>query len=282
MSCAILFTAPGCARCKITRQFLLDQGIEFEELDFKGNGKNRFAKFYRTNRIRIYRDADGVEFPVFTNGDVIRQGVSMIIAYIHARDRIDGFIKRNRLHGKWLNGIDVSGGDPNEADDLYTVLKFIKKFGLMIEAISNGRNAAVLEAVLQQGLIDRIILNIYGPLDLWTDRLGNDACSEDLIRSLTIAPRFPEYRFITHLTPFIVPGSDPEAVRFLTPDEIQKTTKMIETATKSKKHPYVLIPWSPDEETDDRFKSLTHLDKREMFKYRSAARRYMVMTEIEK
>lgn len=282
MTTPALFTAPGCARCKITKEFLKDRGIAFEELDFKGNGKDAFARFYRANRSRIYRDADGVEFPVFSDETQIRQGVSMIIGYLQAGDRLDGFIRRNRLHGTWLDGIDASGGPLDAADDLYAVLAHIKKFGLMIQVSSDGRNSEVLEALLTRKLADRAIVHVPGPLDLWTALLGPDTRPEDLTRSLSVAARFPEYRFVTRIAPFAVPGNDPQDIRFPTPEEIGQAAQLIETATGSKKHPFVIVPWLPAQENREEFKTVVPPADGDMFKYRSAARRYMVLAEIEK
>ena len=96
-----IYTATGCVRCKITKSFMAGNGIEFEEFDFQGDGKDAFGKFYRANRKDIYRDQDGVEFPVFSDSSQIRQGVSVIIGYLVSGGKLDGFIKRSRLHGEW-------------------------------------------------------------------------------------------------------------------------------------------------------------------------------------
>ena len=68
----------------------------------------------------------------------------------------------------------------------------------------------------------------------------------------------------------------------MTPEEIGDTAKMIEDATGSKKHPYELRGFDPGVCEDERLKSIEPLSSSEMFKYRTAARRYMVLTEIEK
>jgi len=57
---------------------------------------------------------------------------------------------------------------------------------------------------------------------------------------------------------------------------------MIEAATGSKKHAYKLRAFDPQQAIDDRFRTLEPLPASAMFKYRTAARRYMVLTEIEK
>ena len=54
------------------------------------------------------------------------------------------------------------------------------------------------------------------------------------------------------------------------------------TATGTKKHPYTLRAFDPSRAHDERFQALAPLPANEMFKYRTAARRHQVMTEIAK
>ena len=122
-----IYTATGCARCKIAKKYLNENSIVFEEFDFKAEGKEAFAKFYRSNRNQIYRDADGVEFPIFTDGTQIRQGVSIILGYLIAGDGLAGYISRSTLHGEWIDGFNISTGDPDQASNLAMVLKYLKK-----------------------------------------------------------------------------------------------------------------------------------------------------------
>ena len=71
-------------------------------------------------------------------------------------------------------------------------------------------------------------------------------------------------------------------VSYLTPEEIGETARLIEEATGSKKHAYKLRIFDLQQAADDRFKSIEPLPASAMFKYRTAARRYLVLAEIEK
>ncbi len=62
-----LYTAPDCIRCKIVKAFLNERGIAYDTIDFKAQAEE-FNTFYRTNRPKIYRNPEGVEFPLFYNG----------------------------------------------------------------------------------------------------------------------------------------------------------------------------------------------------------------------
>jgi len=269
-----IYTATGCARCKITKRFMKDNDIDYEEYDFKADGKDAFSQFYRANRKDIFRDKDGVEFPVFSDGKVIRQGVSVIIGYLVAGDDLHGFIGRSLLHGEWIDGFNVSGGDPAGMDDLLSVLAYLKKNGLKIQISTDGRNAAVLQAVKEKNLADRVIMEVRGPAALCRPPVDEG----ELKQSMALTARFPDYRFVTTVAPVERPEG---GISYLTPEEIGQTAGMIEEATGGKKHPYVLERFDPENAEKKEFKGLEMLPDSAMFKYRTAARRYQVMAEIK-
>ena len=62
-----LYTAPDCLRCKIVKGFLAEHQIAYETVDFKADAQT-FNTFYRANRKAIYRNPEGVEFPLFDDG----------------------------------------------------------------------------------------------------------------------------------------------------------------------------------------------------------------------
>lgn len=274
-----IFTATGCVRCKITKSFLAENNIAFEELDFKGEGQEEFGRFYRANRKDIFRDHDGVEFPVYSDGRQIRQGVSVIIGYLVAGDRLDGFIGRSLLHGEWIDGFDVSGGDPAEVEGLVKVLGYLRGKGLKTQLYSNGLNASVLERLLAEGLGDRLALEVKGPESLLPVLYGPEADAAQIAKSLELAVRFPDYRLFTTIAP--VERAQGE-FSHLTPEEVGQTAQFIEQATASKKNPYLLRAFQPAESDNDALKGLEPLPAPAMFKYRSAARRFQVTTEVEK
>jgi glutaredoxin len=275
----IIFTATGCARCKITKRFMQQQNIDYDEFDIKAEGKDAFARFYRENRNAIYRDADGVEFPVYSDGSAIRQGVGAVIGYLIAGDGLRGFITRSTLHGEWIDGFDISGGNPANAGQLLQVLAFLKQNGLKIQAVTDGRNAAVLEQMIDKRLVDRVIMEVRGPEALYGCLLGEEIASGEIFRSIALTIKFPEYAFYTQVAPIARADG---TVSYLTHEEIEATAKMIEAAGGSKKHPYRLRRCDPTSIPDDRIQSIEPLPDSAMFKYRTAARRYQVLTEIDK
>lgn len=274
-----IYTATGCVRCKIAKRYMEENGIAYREFDIKTTGKDVFAQFYRANRRAIYRDQDGIEFPVFTDGSTIRQGVGVVIGYLISRGGLDGFIGRSGLHGEWIDGLDLSGGDPDQADALIAVLSYLKKNGLKLQLTTNGKNSAVLEKVLGKLLGDRMIMEVKGPASLYGRLLGEEIASDEILRSIALTARFPEYAFYTTVAPVMRADG---TVSYLTPEEIGETARMIGEAGGSKKHPYRLRGYDPRRAPDERIRSIEPLPDSAMFKYRTAARRHQVMTEIDK
>jgi pyruvate-formate lyase-activating enzyme len=278
----ILFTAAGCARCSIAKKFMLENGIACEEHEATGDGKERFGQFYRANRGAIFRGQDGIEFPVLADDAAIHQGVGVIIGYLHAGSRLDGFIGRSDLSKGWVGGLHVSGGDATAADALADVLRFLKQNGLKLQLATDGRNASVLQTLLAQGLGDRVIMDLKGPPVLYRALAGAAMDAGEILRTITLVTRFPEYRFETTVAPVRRQGEDPVAVSYLTPAEIEEAARWLKEVTGSHKLPYFLRAFNPQTCSDDGFKSLERLPANAAFRYRSAARKHQVLTESEK
>ena len=277
-----LFTAAGCARCKIAKKFMDEKGIGYEEHDISGEGKDLFGQFYRANRSAIFRGKEGIEFPVLAEGTSVRQGVGVVIAYLHAGAGLDGFIGRSELSKGWMDGVHVSGGTPSHTVELVTVLGFVKRYGLKLQLDTNGKNASVLQTLLEQGLGDRVVMDLKGPLALYNALLGEEIDPQEIHRTMELAMKFPEHRFETTVAPVLGHRSESGGIRYLTPEEIGDTAKWIKEVTTSNKQPYVLRVFDPETSPDQRFKSMEKLNPNALLRYRSAARKYEVLTEVEK
>jgi pyruvate-formate lyase-activating enzyme/glutaredoxin len=277
-----IYTAAGCSRCKITLKFMDERGIPYQDLDIKAGGKEAFGQFYRANRDAVFRDKEGIEFPIFTDGTTLRQGVGVVIAFLHAGTRLDGFFGRSELSHGWMNGIHVSGGNPLLVDELIAVLSFIKKNGLNLQLDTDGRNACVLERLLEHGLGDRILMNVKGPLHLYGRMVGEEVDPVEIKKTIALVTRFPEYKFQTIIAPVVREEGNPPIISYLTPEEIGEIARLIHEVTGSYKQPYLLRLFAPEACTDQRLKSLEKLPYNALFSYRSAARREQVLTDVEK
>jgi len=277
----ILFTAAGCARCIIARKFMIERSIACEEHDAVGEGKELFGRFYRDHRSAIFRGKEGIEFPVLAEGAEIRQGVAAVIAWLLAGPRLDGFIGRSELSKGWVGGVHVSGGDPAATNDLVAVLGVLKKHGLRLQLDTDGRNASVLETLLDKGIGDRLVMDLKGPRALYRLLLGAEVDPAEISRTMALATRFAEYRFETMVAPVPAPGSDPGALRYLTPEEIAETAGWLKEATGSHRQPYTLRWFDPQTQPGHRLRSVEKLPPHALLRHRTAARRHQVLAEIE-
>jgi len=275
----ILFTAAGCARCNITRNFIREKGIAYEEHNINGEGKELFGRFYRDHRSAVVRGKEGIEFPVLADAASVRQGVGRIIAYLHSGTKLDGFINRNSLSKGWIDGLHVSGGDPALKEEFIEVLGFLKKNGMKLQLDTNGKNSSLLKDLLERELGDRVIMDLKGPQSLYRGLLGEEIKTTEIIETMQLVTRFPEYRFETTVVPFIRQGG---LVGYLTPEEIEETAQWLREVTGNLKQPYILRLFVPETSSDERLPSVRKPSPDALFRYRTAARKHQVLTEVEK
>lgn len=276
----VLFTATGCTRCKIVKKFMTDHGIAFEEKDMKAEGKDDFKKFYSANRCFITRGQDGVEFPVLTDGEEIRQGIGASIAYLSAGKRLDGFFCVGTLHKEWVDGIHPCSGNLENADEFIQVMRYLKKSSMKLQVETSGRNSHVLKQILEEGLADKVVMNVVGPTALYSKILRKPVVESDILKSIPLVAQFPSYQFQTTVAPIIRQEGDVPEISYLTPAEIGEIAKLIEEGTGNKKNPYLIRLFKSSESKDERLKSIEPLSS--LFPYRTAARAYQVLTELEK
>jgi len=125
-------------------------------------------------------------------------------------------------------------------------------------------------------------MDLKGPQALYSVMVGAATDAGEILRTMALVTRFPEYRFETTVAPVRRQGGDPVAVSYVTPEEIEETARWLKEATGSHKQPYLLRPFDPQTCSDDGFKSVERLPANASFRYRSAARRHQVLTESEK
>jgi pyruvate formate lyase activating enzyme len=165
---------------------------------------------------------------------------------------------------------------------LIAVLGFLKHHGLKLKLDTHGRNAIVLERLLEEGLGDRVVMDVKGPLSLYGHILGTPVDAAEIRKTITLVIRFPEYRFETTVAPVFPEQGESPGNRYLTPDEIGKTAELIKEVTGDNRQPYVLRLFRPEHSLDERLKSIKALTQKDLLPYRTAARRHQVYTELEK
>ncbi|MCP4021360.1 MAG: hypothetical protein GY729_05915 [Desulfobacteraceae bacterium] len=269
-----LFTATGCTRCTIVKNYLQARSIPFEEQDIKANGKEAFKVFYKENRKRIFRGSEGIEFPIFFDGDRIFQGVGVILAYLMADDRLAGFVTRSDLSQGWISGLNIHNGNLNDKDAFLSLIGLLKDEGLMIQMEADGRNSHLLETIVKSRLIHRLIFYLRGPVRLYEQITGTGLNKEDLARSLSVLTPSLDYKIILPVCVFIRENDRPG---YLSPEEAAEAAQFAEEITDTKKHPFFIEPVEPKSEL-----ILPPLLSPALFKYRTLCRRHMVLCDILK
>jgi len=273
-----IFTATGCARCRIVKEFMKNENIPFTEKDIKGEGKEEFQNFYKVNRKAIIRGSEGIEFPILVENGEIRQGIGAVMAFLLAGRKLDGFFTVGSLHQEWVDGIHVSGGDPRYKEDFIQVLRLLKSKNLNLQMDTNGKNSVVLKQVLTENLAQMVIMDIW-PKRLYAQLLGEDMNINYIEESIALIPQFSEYKFQTTILPIQRENGE---ISFLTPEEIMETAKYIYEVTGSKKNKYFIKPANSQDIESDIFKSLEPLTNNQLLVYRTKARVYQVYAEIGK
>lgn len=277
-----LYTAAGCVRCRMVQQFLKERGLTYGDYDALGEGKEAFRSFYQANRQKIYRGTDGVEFPLFCDGDVIRQGLPGVIAHLVAGPLLTGFFTHGRKHGQWIDGIDVSGGEPAYGEEFKEVLIYLKKQGFKIQIDTNGLNADLLASVIEHKLADCVIMEVKGSLDLYGLLLQPPVDPAEIEKSIILVSNFSDYRFFTTIAPIVRQPGDPPEISYITPEEVAQAAKLIKTATGDHRQPYGLRFLDPKNADDERLRTYEVLSSSALFQYRTLARKHQFKTEILK
>lgn len=103
----------------------------------------------------------------------------------------------------WLDGVEVTGGEPTLHKGLPELLEGIKHLQLAVKLDTNGTHPEVLEELFHERLVDYVAMDVKAPLDERYHRLAGVKCdlgalqqSIDLLRGGTI-----DYEFRTTVCP---------------------------------------------------------------------------------
>jgi len=219
-----LYTAPNCSRCSILKEFLASRGQTYTAFDFQAD-KDAFNTFYRAHRAKLHRDADNsLEFPIYESGDVVRQGIGEILAFLLAGEGLSGCVGTTGLLHGWISGINISACPAGQEENLLNILRLLAKGGLKVVLDADGRRPDLLEKALGEGLVTRLLLNILGPAELYPVIAGGPLTPGDLKKSVTLARGFKEA--VIRIPVAAYKGADGAETR-LTPAEAGAAAEMI-------------------------------------------------------
>lgn len=251
-----VFSSTGCIRCDIVKNYLKTQDIAYVEHDIKTEkGDETFKQFYRENRKNIRRDSKGIFFPVVLLDDgTIVQDAGSTLSKIITEGRLDSMIEPNQLGHGWTGGITLSAGSGEDSDDFLRILDIMKNGGLAVEAKTTGANYQILANALEAKLIDRLIFSIP-----WQNESRDGNQGEELKNSLRVAAAASNSVDVEYLT---------EIEAETMPQHVGETARFINESTQANNLPYKLF--------------CSQKDAPNLFPYRTAARRWQVLTDIKK
>jgi len=79
----------------------------------------------------------------------------------YAEEEILGYLKKRSA---FIDGLVVSGGEPTLHNDLPDFIRKVRELGLMVKLDTNGSRPGVLAALLEEGLLDYVAMDIKAPL----------------------------------------------------------------------------------------------------------------------
>jgi len=104
-----------------------------------------------------------------------------------------------------LDAVVISGGEPTLQKKLVTFLSRIKSMGFLVKLDTNGSRPQVLRALLAEGFVDYVAMDIKASLGHYTPGITSQCDPKSLLTSIElIMDSAPDYEFrTTCVKPFI-------------------------------------------------------------------------------
>lgn len=166
------------------------------------------------------------DFPGQTAAVIFTRGCNFRCRFCHNGDLLHGrpdpltdipepklfqFLKkRERL----LDGLVICGGEPTLQPDLIPFIKKVRNLGYTIKLDTNGSRPAVIEAVLEENLLDFIAMDIKAPWQTYAAICNTPVNLDDIRRSieLIVSNGIP-HEFRTTWVKSLISETDLETIR---------------------------------------------------------------------
>jgi len=112
---------------------------------------------------------------------------------------------------EWVDGVCISGGEPTIHPSLPSLIAEIKGLGFSVKLDTNGSLPDVLRALLEQGLVDCVAMDIKAPLDevSYARAAGAPVDLAAIQESISLLKQGKiEYHFRTTVVPALHKGED--------------------------------------------------------------------------
>lgn len=169
------------------------------------------------------------------------------------------------LRKKVLDGVVITGGEPAIHKDLPSLVKKIKAIGLAVKLDTNGAEPDRLEALIKEGLLDYVAIDIKTSLKKYGLVTDMPEASELVLKSikLVMASAIP-YEFRTTCVPGILEEKDLHAIG-----------EMVKGAKK-----YVLQQFRPQITYKREFSEIKPYTAQELRHFGEALKEYVEKVEV--
>lgn len=128
------------------------------------------------------------------------------------REGTAGLIEHMRERRAWLDGVVVTGGEPTAHPGLTDLLQLIASEGLPVKLDTNGTAPEVLRAVLADGLVSYVALDVKATPDRYARAAGKDVWPDVQASIQVILDSGIDHEFRTTCYPLAVGPDDPVTI----------------------------------------------------------------------
>jgi len=130
-------------------------------------------------------------------------------------EHVFAFLRDRR--GK-LDGVVVTGGEPTIQPRLAPFLRQVKALGYHVKLDTNGGRPEVVAALLEEGLIDYLAMDIKAPLACYERLAGRRVPRDTLEESIALVARSGvEHEFRTTVVEALLSAEDVRRIRAIVP-----------------------------------------------------------------
>lgn len=160
-----------------------------------------------------------------------------------------------------------------------------RRNNLVVKLDTNGSDWSVLGELKENGLVDYVAMDVKGPPELYATIVGREFLDarDGYEKAIAIVSQFPDYEFRTTIVPVIRENE----ISFMTPEEIEKTAKLIYDVVQDNECKYFLQPFVPHKQEeggllDSRFEIFPETPPELLEEMKKRAQKYLPNCRIRK
>ncbi len=274
-----LYTKPHCRHSAIVKKYLESQDIEWKEICI-ANEKSAFDAFYEEKQSVLYRNAEDIEFPIYSDGETVKQGAAEVLAYLMAKNSFGWGITRSNLTGDWIAGLYPSLCPDGLEDTFIDLAERLVEGGLSVCMRIDGRKPELIQELIHKGLVKKLELNFFGTIENY-DTINKakkglfnlPPKAEEIAESIEIASKFDDSKICLQIIPLNQGGG---VYRYLTEEEAKQTAKLIAKCSNDSSLPIKLSVCVGEELIGiGMYNILPEITEAELAMYLQAAREYL-------